>query len=441
MAMFPDSGVPPADAKNSLLDVNTTANCDELWYSTSRCTPRFDPAAANAMLSEVLNAVMCAGIPYDCTKLNNLCLAIAYTIQNGHAICLPLSGGPFDYAGNLTPPLLAYPTDCCMMVNAIPNIRNQGAVRINVNGLGLVSVIRNDGQALQAGDLMPTIPVTLIYCSGRFVVVGMLPSQVPIMVDAIDLWVRTDGNDATADGSANSPDKAFRTIAAAWASSKRYLARPTMVLTIRLGIPGTYEGTFIGPFAGRVVLMGDQGNRQVYRIAMANLAGNMQAILVTPNTNLYITGVTLMIDQGGGAQALAVHGRCVMDRVRFEAMTSNTLSSFITVFNGGDVGYTNDNDLEGNGQTIGAAVNVSSGYFGSTASTNLRFSNFRATTAGFISTNIGIVQFGGGAVITNANTLGPRYTVNMNSIIQSGGQQMPGDTAGNADAATNGVYI
>jgi hypothetical protein len=260
------------------------------------------------------------------------------------------------------------------------------------------------------------------------------------MVDAIDLWVRTDGNDTTGDGSANSADKAFRTIAAAWASSKRYLARPTMVLTIRLGIPGTYEGTFLGPFAGRVVLLGDQGNRSVYRIAMANLAGNMQAILVTPNTTLFLLGVTLLLDQGGGAQALAVHGQCVLDRVRFEAMTTNTIGNFITVFNGGDVGYSNDIDFEGNGQTISAAINVSSGYFGSSASTILRFNNFRVQTAGVICTNIGIVQFGGGATTSNSNTLGPRYSVNMNSIIQSGGQTMPGDTAGTADSATNGVY-
>ena len=54
MAMFPDSGVPPSDAKNSLPDV-TTNNCNELWYSTNRCQPRFDPAAANAMLAEDMN--------------------------------------------------------------------------------------------------------------------------------------------------------------------------------------------------------------------------------------------------------------------------------------------------------------------------------------------------------------------------------------------------
>src|SRR6188768_295121 len=108
-AMFPGSGVPAEDAKNSLPNPFILGNCDPLWYSTSRCQPRFDPAAANSMLSEMLNAINCAGIPYDCSKLDNLCTAILTMIRDGDANCLPLSGGQLDYTGNLYPPLTAYP--------------------------------------------------------------------------------------------------------------------------------------------------------------------------------------------------------------------------------------------------------------------------------------------------------------------------------------------
>lgn len=73
--MMPDSGVPFSDAKNSLPDP-VTIHCKELWYSTSRCQPRFDPAAANAMLSELINLVNCADLAYDCARLNNLSQAI-----------------------------------------------------------------------------------------------------------------------------------------------------------------------------------------------------------------------------------------------------------------------------------------------------------------------------------------------------------------------------
>lgn len=75
--MFPDSGVPANQALNTT-DVPTT-NCDpagELFHSTSRCQPRFDPASANAVMSEILNAIDCAGLVYDCSRLDNLCLAI-----------------------------------------------------------------------------------------------------------------------------------------------------------------------------------------------------------------------------------------------------------------------------------------------------------------------------------------------------------------------------
>lgn len=82
--IFPDSGVPANQALNTV-DVDTT-NCGgaggELFHSTNRCTPRFDPAAANAMMSELLNAVTkkCDGTDstqvYNCNRLDNLLTAI-----------------------------------------------------------------------------------------------------------------------------------------------------------------------------------------------------------------------------------------------------------------------------------------------------------------------------------------------------------------------------
>jgi hypothetical protein len=75
--IFPDSGVPAHLALNTV-DVPTT-NCQpggELFHSTSRCQPRFDPAAANALISELLNAVNWSGRTYDCSRLDNLRLAL-----------------------------------------------------------------------------------------------------------------------------------------------------------------------------------------------------------------------------------------------------------------------------------------------------------------------------------------------------------------------------
>lgn len=84
-SIFPSSGVPAAQAQNSV-DVATT-NCDEgeLFHSTARCQPRFDPAAANAVMSELLNFVGLNGQTWDCSRLDNLKLTgdtLAYATFN-----------------------------------------------------------------------------------------------------------------------------------------------------------------------------------------------------------------------------------------------------------------------------------------------------------------------------------------------------------------------
>lgn len=75
--IYPDSGVAASAATNT---VNVpTNNCDsELFHSTTRCTPRFDPASANAVMSEILNTVASTeNTTYNCNRLDNLSLAVA----------------------------------------------------------------------------------------------------------------------------------------------------------------------------------------------------------------------------------------------------------------------------------------------------------------------------------------------------------------------------
>src|SRR5262245_57092417 len=184
-AMFPGSGVPHYDARNSLPDP-ATVNCDELWYSTSRCQPRFDPAAANAMLAEQINLINRGEITYDCNYLNQVELSVRYLIQRG----LPRGGllmeqqtSPFYYAVNLDPPATRYSD--FMTLTLVPwmvdcGTQNRGYVRINVNGLGWVPLFRNDGQEVRAADLRAGIPFIASYYKGAFYYIGLCASQVPI---------------------------------------------------------------------------------------------------------------------------------------------------------------------------------------------------------------------------------------------------------------------
>lgn len=75
--IYPGGGVPAAQTNNGV-EVDTT-NCEgsELFYSIARCQPRFEPAAMNALISEVLNLATCDGEPYDCSRLDNLCRAVS----------------------------------------------------------------------------------------------------------------------------------------------------------------------------------------------------------------------------------------------------------------------------------------------------------------------------------------------------------------------------
>jgi hypothetical protein len=74
--VYPNSGVPAAQTSNGV-DVDSE-NCagNELFYSVIRCQPRFDPAAMNAVISEILNLATCDGEAYDCSRLDNLCRAV-----------------------------------------------------------------------------------------------------------------------------------------------------------------------------------------------------------------------------------------------------------------------------------------------------------------------------------------------------------------------------
>jgi len=85
---MPTAGVPANQTQNALTNTDLTAGCAATWYAP-RCNPKFDPFAANAVLSEILNLVNCCNLEYDCTRLDNMCRAVQRCIQNTLFGCLP----------------------------------------------------------------------------------------------------------------------------------------------------------------------------------------------------------------------------------------------------------------------------------------------------------------------------------------------------------------
>lgn len=68
--IFPDGGTPAANTFNGASPINLVEGCEALYYR-SNCVPVFDPFSANAVISEIANAVNLGG-DYDCSRLDNL---------------------------------------------------------------------------------------------------------------------------------------------------------------------------------------------------------------------------------------------------------------------------------------------------------------------------------------------------------------------------------
>lgn len=73
--IFPAAGTAAANTANAASPVNVEPGCDPLYHRVG-CVPVFDPAAANAVISEIVNAVNTLQ-PYDCTRLDNLANVLA----------------------------------------------------------------------------------------------------------------------------------------------------------------------------------------------------------------------------------------------------------------------------------------------------------------------------------------------------------------------------
>jgi len=136
----------------------------------------------NSLISEIAATADRAARPYNPASLTNLETAVRYLIQRGLArAALLLEQTQNHYTGVLDPAAAAY--NDYMTISFVPQMSlgpdNQGIVRINLNSLGYVPLLRNDGEEMQAGDLHTGIPFIAIYFKGAFHYAGLVNSQLP----------------------------------------------------------------------------------------------------------------------------------------------------------------------------------------------------------------------------------------------------------------------
>src|SRR5262245_32330203 len=205
LAPNPSSPSNPAAAYDPVLDpVSTTA-----LYFGNGCDARIRPECLNAIISEIEALVDGGEIAYDPGRLTNLRLAAQYLIQRGKPSGANLIGGPAAYTGTLDPAATSY--NDFMTLRVVPGLTNNGPVTLDFNSVGVAPLLRNDAAALREGDFPANIPAIIVARGGQFYVPYLVRSQVPILpIGAVEAWVRTDGNDSTGDGSANTAAKAFR---------------------------------------------------------------------------------------------------------------------------------------------------------------------------------------------------------------------------------------
>jgi len=446
-----DGGLPPNpnDPNNPAQAFPPTVppiDTSALYYGNG-CDVRLRPHVLNSLISEIAATSDRAGQGYKAASLHNLETAVRYLIQRGIPRgSLLIKQSPFYYDAALDPAPTAY--NDFMTLTLVPAMgpgetQNQGYVRIRANSLGYVPLLRNDGQELHAGDLAPGIPFICVYFQGAFFYAGLVDSQVPlVLVGAVNFWVRPDGNDFTGDGTANSPDKAFRTIDGCWYSvGSRYAGSPTASINIMLGVPGDYEGCSIGPYGATVGIYGDNANPGGYRIlskAYGSPPTACWSVRTAQINNFNISGVTLVLNYpnntANGAQCLRVAGgTCVPDRVTFSIETNNPGGNVLMLEGGANVMAFGDNYVHGNGHTIVNGVSVGAGsQFPGTPAPNTsvwRWDNLNFTQAGYFVFDRSALGHALTTVVST-NTTGTRYIVNSSAILYLGGQTPPGNAAG-----------
>lgn len=335
------------------------------------------------------------------------------------------SSTPNLITGNPVPALAAYTNGT--QLNVFVGNTNNGPVTIRMPNLPDRTLVRQNGTPLNTNDIVRSTWIRIQDDGTQWRIAGLAQGEVPRNVSSPILYVRTDGNDATADGSANSAAKAFATVAAAFAYGSTYLSLSGTALVLQLGIPGTYPFTGIRPNVP-VVIQGDLANQNNYI-----LQGN---IGIGGSSGCDFKGLTIQNTSPTGT-CLITNGNTNVACLNVTFTTTVTMSGpHISAGPGTTVNVQAGCQFSGNSgylaYTIGGTINFVS------AVTVVGSPNYAGATLGVIACGQIIIVPG---VVFNGNATGARYLATINGVIVTygSGVSIPGNTAGST--ATGGQYV
>lgn len=456
-----DGGLPPNandpnNPKAAYPPVTAPSGTAALYYGNG-CDVRLRPEVLNSLISEIEAVVDQAGLAYNPNFRENLDFATRYLIQRGLARSALMTGGPQNYNATLDPPMTAY--NNFLTLTVVPAVTNINVVTLNVDSKGAVYILRNDGGQLEAGDLLANVPYIIAYVNGAFYLCGLASSQVPIVKKGgIDAWIRTDGNDTLGDGTANTPEKAFKTIAGCWSAvGSRYAASPSFSINMKFGIPGRYDGAVVGPFGGQVTLTGDESNPGAYIIAQVEGNAGFWFNFQAQNLSAFaILGVTMVQEKLPPNQCSMLrviasnilmsncifdilvsnpNSLCVEDRAGSFTLACSSLSQPVSIMtvngHGNQLGYIFSANTGGTLEGATGLIPGLSAYY--------HFNDLRITQYSTLVSGLAVLHFGSATGIVNTNCTGIKYGVTENSILNMGGKILPGDVEGTA--TYGGQYI
>ena len=275
----------PANAPNAVTarpaDDRTMGN-DDTWFLD--CTvpgtgTKLKAAVLNALLGQLRWLIRINGLTAEANPVlvedqadSMLSRAIRHLIQRGQTRYAADTGPVNSLAAVMSPTPPEYKTGMSVRIKVA--VTNTGASTLALNGLAPTPIVRPDGSALLAGDLMAGEIVELTYNGTKFQMLAW-PPKLAALPGPRTLYISNAIGDDTYDGL--TPTTAFKTLQKAWDVASRTIDLAGYTLTFQIA-DGTYT-------AGVNALGFLNGQRDASSVVWKGNAANPAAVLInTPNS-------------------------------------------------------------------------------------------------------------------------------------------------------------
>jgi len=360
------------------------------------------------------------------------------TVNNFTSVNIPSavdSGTANNIIASFSPAITSLTFGLLVMVK-IANA-NTGTTQITVNALAPVGVIREDGSQLFPGDIVAGEAALLAFDGTNFQVVNYPATVQSIPVGNPTVYVRTDGNDNNT-GLTNSPSGAWRTIQHAIARAQNIWNLQGKILTIQLGIPGTYDAFVLGSSVGSVTVQGDIAAQGSYIITgTVPVQGQTNGFILVTGATLILKGVTIANTGNTNTVTTNFGGSITLDHVTLTQPSGTNTFAVINAQAGGSIAIGGPITIQANAGygILAAAGSISVNITTITFAGSPNFTN--AVCEAFSG---GIFVFTGGAAFSGSCS-GTRYQVQLNGVLNTNTGNVnfiPGTAPG--FTATGGQY-